>query len=169
MFSSVGWGEIVILMIAGLVILGPERIPGAVTWAMKSVRQLRDYATGTTAQLKEDLGVDFDDLRKPLAELNALRGMTPKSVITKHLLDGDDSIFTGKFGGDGGIKPVSQPLPPTDESSGAVSFDKPAGVAAASGKPAGNFTKSEGIPRPTPVAGETTVPATPGVGRWDAT
>jgi sec-independent protein translocase protein TatB len=123
-FSSVGWGEIAILMIAGLVILGPERLPGAVTWAMKSVRQVRDYATGATAQLKEDLGPEFDDLRKPLADLNELRGMTPRSVITKHLLDGDDSFFSGKFDGDAKIKPVSQPLPTTDENSQVVSLGK---------------------------------------------
>lgn len=112
-------------MIAGLVILGPERLPGAITWTMKSIRQVRDYATGATSSLKEDLGADFEDLRKPLAELNELRGMSPRSMITKHLLDGDDSIFTGKFDSDKPkIKPVSQPLPTTDENSAVISLDK---------------------------------------------
>ena len=36
-------------------------------------------------------------LRQPLAELQKLRGMTPRAAITKHLLDGDDSFLTGKF------------------------------------------------------------------------
>ncbi len=93
MFDSVGWGEIFILIVAGLVILGPERLPGAISWTMQSLRKVREYATGATDQLKNDFGTDFDDLRKPLAELNELRGMTPKSMITKHLLDGDDSVF----------------------------------------------------------------------------
>jgi sec-independent protein translocase protein TatB len=92
-FGSIGWGEIGILVIAGLVILGPERLPGAVQWTMKSLRQVRDYATGATDQLKNDLGTDFDDLREPLAQLNELRGMTPRAMITKHLLDGDDSML----------------------------------------------------------------------------
>jgi len=92
-FGSIGWGEIGILVVAGLVILGPERLPGAMQWTMKSIRQVRDYAAGATTQLKDDLGTDFDDLREPLAQLNELRGMTPRAMITKHLLDGDDSVL----------------------------------------------------------------------------
>ncbi|MGZ8179347.1 Sec-independent protein translocase protein TatB [Williamsia sp. SKLECPSW1] len=116
MFSSIGWGELLVLLVAGLVILGPDRLPDAVQWTMRSLKQVRDYASGATNQLKEDLGPDFEDFRKPLADLNELRGMTPRSLITKHLLDGDDSFFTGDFDGrasDGvtRIKPVSAPMP----------------------------------------------------------
>lgn len=97
MFANIGWGEMMVLVIAGLVILGPERLPGAVRWTSNALRQARDYISGATNQLREDLGPDFDDLREPLSELNKLRGMTPRAAITKHLLDGDDSILTGKF------------------------------------------------------------------------
>ncbi|EME14541.1 Sec-independent protein translocase protein TatB [Rhodococcus qingshengii] len=97
MFGNIGWGEFMILLVAALVILGPERLPGAVSWVTKSLRQVREYASGASNQLKEELGTDFEDLRKPLADLNKLRGMTPRAVITQHLLDGDDSIFTGNF------------------------------------------------------------------------
>ena len=97
MFANVGWGEMLVLVIAGLVILGPERLPGAIRWTSGALRQARDYVSGATSQLREDLGPEFDDLRAPLNELNKLRGMTPRAALTKHLLDGDDSIFTGKF------------------------------------------------------------------------
>lgn len=97
MFGNIGWGEFLVLLVAALVVLGPERLPGAVSWVVKSLRQVRDYASGARDQLQQELGPEFDDLRKPLSELNQLRGMTPKAVITKHLLDGDDSIFTGDF------------------------------------------------------------------------
>ena len=97
MFANVGWGEMLLLVIAGLVILGPERLPGAIRWTSGALRQARDYISGATSQLREDLGPEFDDLREPLAELQKLRGMTPRAALTKHLLDGDDSIFTGKF------------------------------------------------------------------------
>ncbi len=97
MFANVGWGEMLVLVIAGLVILGPERLPGAIRWTAGAVRQARDYVTGATSQLREDLGPEFDDLREPLSQLQKLRGMTPRAALTKHLLDGDDSIFTGKF------------------------------------------------------------------------
>ncbi|GAA5088269.1 Sec-independent protein translocase protein TatB [Nocardia iowensis] len=93
MFSNIGWSEMMILLVAALVILGPERLPGAVRWTTRSLRQVRDYASGATAQLKDELGPEFEDFRKPLADLNELRGMTPRSMVTKHLLNGDDSIF----------------------------------------------------------------------------
>jgi sec-independent protein translocase protein TatB len=97
MFANVGWGEMLVLVIAGLVILGPERLPGAIRWTSSTLRQARDYISGATSQLRDDLGPEFDDLREPLSQLNKLRGMTPRAALTKHLLDGDDSIFTGKF------------------------------------------------------------------------
>jgi sec-independent protein translocase protein TatB len=113
MFANVGWGEMLILVIAGLVILGPERLPGAIRWTSGALRQARDYISGATSQLREDLGPEFDDLREPLSELNKLRGMTPRAALTKHLLDGDDSIFTGNFDKPqaGVEKPISQPAP----------------------------------------------------------
>ena len=113
MFANVGWGEMLVLVIAGLVILGPERLPGAIRWTSGALRQARDYISGATSQLREDLGPEFDDLREPLSELNKLRGMSPRAALTKHLLDGDDSIFTGKFDRPetNTEKPVSSPAP----------------------------------------------------------
>lgn len=110
MFANVGWGEMLVLVIAGLVILGPERLPGAIRWTSDALRQARDYVSGATKQLREDLGPEFDDLREPLSELQKLRGMTPRAALTKHLLDGDDSIFTGRFD-EPDTKPAVPPVP----------------------------------------------------------
>ena len=93
MFANVGWGEMLVLVVVGLVVLGPERLPGAIRWTATALRQARDYLSGMTTQLREDIGPDFDDLRQPLSELQKLRGMTPRAALTKHLLDGDDSLF----------------------------------------------------------------------------
>ena len=82
-----------ILLVAALVILGPERLPGAVRWTTRSLRQVRDYASGATQQLQQELGPEFEDLRKPLADLNELRQMSPRQMVTKHLLNGDDSVL----------------------------------------------------------------------------
>ncbi|MGH7291364.1 MAG: Sec-independent protein translocase protein TatB, partial [Myxococcota bacterium] len=72
---------------------------------------VREYLSGATSQLRQDLGPEFEDLRQPLSELQKLRGMTPRAALTKHLLDGDDSFLTGNF--DKPVKPVSdgQPQP----------------------------------------------------------
>ena len=102
MFANVGWGEMLLLVVIGLVVLGPERLPGAIQWTANTVRQARDYLSGATRELREELGPEFDDLRAPLNEIQKLRGMTPRAAITKHLLDGDDSWLTGEFDGQGG-------------------------------------------------------------------
>ncbi|BBX31090.1 sec-independent translocase [Mycolicibacterium mageritense DSM 44476 = CIP 104973] len=117
MFANVGWGEMLVLVIAGLVILGPERLPGAIRWTSSALRQARDYVSGATSQLRQDLGPEFDDLREPLAELQKLRGMTPRAAITKHLLEGDDSFLTGKFDEKPAQPPATTPpaVTPTPE------------------------------------------------------
>ena len=89
MFDSVGWGEILVLIIAGLFILGPERLPEAASWLAKSVKKVRDFATGAKEQLREEMGPEFDQLRKPLEDLRGLRNFDPKRVVTQHLFDGD--------------------------------------------------------------------------------
>ena len=97
MLSNLSWEHILVLVVVGLVILGPERLPGAIRWTSNALRQARDYLSGVTNQLREDIGPEFDDLRGPITELQKLRGMTPRAALTKHLLDGDDSFLTGNF------------------------------------------------------------------------
>jgi sec-independent protein translocase protein TatB len=128
MFANVGWGEMLVLLVVGLVILGPERLPGAIRWSADALRQARDYVSGATKNLRDEFGPEFEDLREPLSELQRLRGMTPRAALTKHLLDGDDSILTGKFD-----KPVDLPpdTPSTQQpkvqlSSGTTPFDEDA-------------------------------------------
>ncbi|MBB5807734.1 sec-independent protein translocase protein TatB [Saccharothrix ecbatanensis] len=89
MFDSIGWVEILLIIVAGLFILGPERLPAAAGWVGKTIRQVRDYATGAREQLKQEMGPEFEQLRKPLEDLRELRNFDPKRAITKHLWDDD--------------------------------------------------------------------------------
>jgi sec-independent protein translocase protein TatB len=119
---NISWGEFAVLIIAGLFILGPERLPGAAAWLGKTVRQVREYASGAREQLRSELGPEFDDLRKPLEDLRALRSFDPKRAITKHLLDATGGYdprddlkidLPGLNGGNGanGIKSNGFPAP----------------------------------------------------------
>ena len=111
MFGNIGWGEIVVLLFAGLFILGPERLPGAAAWLGKTIKQVREYATGARQQLQDELGPEFDELRKPLADLQQLRGLNPRAVLTKHLFDGDASPLFGDTAA--ATAPVSMVKPKT--------------------------------------------------------
>lgn len=134
MFANVGWGEMLLLVVVGLVVLGPERLPGAIRWTAATIRQARDYLSGATRELREELGPEFEEFREPIAEIQKLRGMTPRAAITKHLLDGDDSWLTGEFGDSrptaaggsaGAVKPRSSPVPPVspEPAGGPTPFD----------------------------------------------
>jgi sec-independent protein translocase protein TatB len=105
-FDSIGWGEILIIVVAGLFILGPERLPSAAAWLGRNVRKVREYATGAREQLRNEMGDDFEDLRKPLQDLQQLRNFDPRRAVTRHLFDDVDS-------GNGGTKPNGYAPPPS--------------------------------------------------------
>ncbi|GAB3469513.1 Sec-independent protein translocase protein TatB [Actinophytocola sediminis] len=91
MFDSIGLAEILIIVVAGLFILGPERLPSAAAWLGRNVRKVREYATGARDQLKNEMGDDFDELRKPLEDLQQLRNFDPRRAVTRHLFDDVDT------------------------------------------------------------------------------
>ncbi|OLR90114.1 Sec-independent protein translocase protein TatB [Actinokineospora bangkokensis] len=109
MFESVGWAEILVLGIAGLFILGPERLPSAAAWVGRTIRKVREYATGARDQLKNELGPDFEELRKPLQDLQQLRNFDPKRIVTSTLF-GDDTNGNGVK--PNGYAATQPPLPP---------------------------------------------------------
>lgn len=142
MFANLGWGEVLVLVIIGLVVLGPERLPGAIRWTSGALRQARDYLNNATAQIREDLGPEFDDIREPLSELNKLRGMTPRAAITKHLLDGDDSILNFDDA-------LAGPSAPAVGSAPGVAPESPAAQApSAPGAPSAPAAEAEQAPAP---------------------
>ena len=91
MFDSVGWGEVLVLLVAGLFILGPDRLPAAAAWVGRAMRQVREYATGAREQLRHELGPEFDELRKPLEDLRGLRDFNPRTAVRRTLFESDDA------------------------------------------------------------------------------
>jgi sec-independent protein translocase protein TatB len=83
---DISWGNLLVLAVAGLFILGPERLPGAAAWLGRTVRQVRQYASGAQQQLRSELGPEFDEFRRPLEDLRSLREFNPRRAVTTHLL-----------------------------------------------------------------------------------
>jgi sec-independent protein translocase protein TatB len=90
-FESIGWAEILVLGVAGLFILGPERLPDAAAWVGRTVRKVREYATGARDQLKSELGPEYDELRKPLQDLQQLRNLDPKQLVANHIFGDNEN------------------------------------------------------------------------------
>lgn len=62
MFLNLHGGEIVILILAALVILGPSRLPEYAAKLAQGVRYVRDLAEGAKGQIKSELGPGFEDI-----------------------------------------------------------------------------------------------------------
>src|SRR6476659_4103372 len=56
-----GW-EFVLLLLIGVVVLGPERLPEYAAKLGRLVRQARAMAEGAKGQLREQMGPEFDDI-----------------------------------------------------------------------------------------------------------
>ena len=85
MFDNIGWPELLVLALVGLFVLGPERLPAAASWVANTVRTIRDYATGARDQLRQELGPEFDELRKPLEDLRSVRDLDPRRAVRQNL------------------------------------------------------------------------------------
>ncbi len=86
MFGSLGGGEILLLILVGLIVFGPERLPSVARDAAKVLRQLRQMATAARDEINTELGPDVADLD--------LRSLHPRTFVQKHLFGEDDESRT---------------------------------------------------------------------------
>lgn len=115
MFDSVGLTELIVLVVVGLFVFGPERLPAAAAWLGRTVRQVREYATGAREQLRSELGPDFDEFRKPLEDLRGIRNFNPRRAATRQLfgdLDDEPDEKPNGFASPVRGSPVAKPLQP---------------------------------------------------------
>jgi sec-independent protein translocase protein TatB len=113
---NIGPMELVVLVLVGMIVLGPERLPGIARDATRLLRQLRDMATGARTQLQNELGPEFADVG--LDSLRELRSLNPRTAIQRALLGDDDDVPVAQSNGNaaaGGITAVDEPpavIPP---------------------------------------------------------
>ena len=99
--------HLLLLLVAALFILGPERLPESARWLAQTVRKIRGFAAGAQDQLTSELGPEFQQLRKPLQDLQALRTFDPKTALGRYLLD--DAFTNPPAAATAG--PAATPLP----------------------------------------------------------
>src|SRR6476659_6806644 len=80
-----GW-EFVLLLLIGVVVLGPERLPEYAAKLGRLVRQARAMAEGARGQLREQMGPEFDDINWRQYDP---RQYDPRRIVREALLDPD--------------------------------------------------------------------------------
>lgn len=97
MFSNIGWGEVLVLLLVAVVLIGPERLPDAAEALGKALRQARNWLTDAQDVLKDtvddDLTEDLKTIQKPVQELVKIRTMGPKAAAVHYLLEDDESLL----------------------------------------------------------------------------
>ena len=189
MFSSISWFNILVLLIIGLIVIGPERLPGMIKDIRAVALAFRNLVNDARRQLDEDFGPEFKEFQKPLSQINEYRRMGPRGLVTKALFDGDDAFcndlentgrqladsvnsVTNPAGHTSAERPSSQaPLAGSqvgagDQGAGSASTAAPSASSAGQGAPGGTSGSTPSQQPQQPAAGERTAPPR-AAGVWD--
>lgn len=161
---GLSWGQITIIVLVGVFVLGPERIPTAVRWVTDGLRKLRTMAAGAQAQLNREIGPELDELRRQIADLQSLkeiqelrdlRDLHPKRLIGNTILG--EEFTAGGISGFLGLKGAGGAA---DGAPPAVSTTKPAPAAPSLAKPAAPAPAPPAAPASAATAASKTPPRT---------
>jgi sec-independent protein translocase protein TatB len=98
--------EFIVLLVVAAVVLGPERLPEYAQQLARLVRELRRMAQGASAQVRNEMGPEFDDI--DWAKLDP-RQYDPRRIVREALSDvwdPDDPL---------GLKDGNRPKQPGDD------------------------------------------------------
>lgn len=110
---GINGSEFFILLIIGILVIGPQRLPEYTQKLANLVKEVRRMASGAREQIKEEVGIDIDDVDWKKYDP---RQYDPRRIIKEALLDDD-------------TKPVSSGAP------AAVAAVSGAGAVATGGTP----------------------------------
>ena len=78
--------EFILLLIIGVLVIGPQRLPEYTQKLANLVKELRRMASGAREQIKEEVGIDIDDVDWKKYDP---RQYDPRRIIKEALLDDD--------------------------------------------------------------------------------
>lgn len=87
MFFDVGGGEFLVIAIVAVLLLGPDRLPRAISSGVRWLRALREQATKARGDIMAAADLDpslTDDLRQTFADIGELH---PKRIASSFLSD----------------------------------------------------------------------------------
>lgn len=135
---GLSWDQIILVVLAALFLLGPERIPTAMKWGMDGLRKLRTFAAGAQTEMRSQLGPELDELRRQVAELQSLkelkelrelRELDPRRMIGKSILgdefSGGVKGFLGLTGDGPDSAAAAAPAAPASQSAPAAPVTSP--------------------------------------------
>lgn len=101
MLGNLGWEEVLLLAVVGLLIFGPDRLPKAAADAAKMLRELRQMARGAANDLKAELGPELADID--------LRGLHPRRFVEDALFGDDEPVAAPPHRVSAALEPGERP------------------------------------------------------------
>ena len=85
MFFDISPLEMIALVVIGVIIFGPERLPKLAADTARFLRRFREFSQGAREDIRRELGPEFSDFR--------FEDLNPKSFVRRNLLGDDDLGF----------------------------------------------------------------------------
>jgi sec-independent protein translocase protein TatB len=115
--GSIGFPEIAVIVVIALLVLGPDRLPGAARQVGQALAQLRNMSAGLKRDFEEavdgtDLRQTFDDIKSTVDELN------PRRVVQDALSPNTFTMASGDVvevttGANGSVSVIDSAPPPS--------------------------------------------------------
>ncbi len=91
--GSIGFAEIAVIAVIALLILGPDRLPGAARQVGKALAQLRGMTAGVKRDFEE--AIEGTEIRSALDEIRGtVDELNPRRVVNEALSTSGTSTFT---------------------------------------------------------------------------
>ena len=90
MFSNIGWGEIFFILIIGLIVIGPERLPAVVEDVRAAIYAAKKAINNAKAELNGELE-GFEEFKKPIDTVSQYAAMGPRRAMAKVLFE-DEAV-----------------------------------------------------------------------------
>lgn len=148
---DINGGEFVVLGMLVALLLGPDRLPELARSAGRLIRRGREFATGASAQMKDEMGVDLDGVDWTRYDP---RQYHPKRIVQNALsdaFDDEDTPRTGstvRSGGASGLSKSSGGARPGLAKPGAAASAAKRAEAARTAPGGTATTRPGGTPRP---------------------
>ena len=90
MFSSIGWPEIFVIVLLGIIVIGPERMPEVIKDVRAAIYAAKKAINNAKAELNGELE-GFDEIKKPLDTVTQYAAMGPRRAMAKVLFE-DEAV-----------------------------------------------------------------------------
>ncbi|GAA2471295.1 sec-independent translocase [Streptomyces thermolineatus] len=84
MFSDIGVFELVALVILGVLVFGPDKLPKVIQDISRFVRKVRAFSDSAKEDIRNELGPEFKDFE--------FEDLNPRTFVRKNLLDDGDDL-----------------------------------------------------------------------------